>query len=1133
MVLSHNQMAYVAIVVTMIFGSLFVGVSGIMDTTVRYEDAGGDVLDDQDVTQTIQDSDGDGLSDQIEKTQYGTDPAVWDTDRDGLSDGWEVLNGLDPNDPGDAGVDDNTIQESVDSDCTDEEISFESQETDEQKTALVDGVELTYNVTYLTYTLPNGITKTIEEPEPWVPKNGIYELDDGKFIVTASTILYCGGTALPDDGGSPENGPTGDPDKDGLTNAEEAELGTNPNLRDTDADGLGDKWEADHRITKEVPGASGVTVDLFNPLDGNWGCELLTESREGEVDELLSETGPLYEFADEFGRDFNDRYSCDSVLDVDLDGPDGLINFLEEKLGTNPLDSDSDNDLLSDSDETKYGVVSWTRWCGKSSEVKDRAAPFTHISDNNLDWFLEDMDGDGKLNGPSDWDTDGDGMPDGFEHCFASALDHPSDPETTNLLDPADGSDAYYDWDSDELSNYEEYETALLLGDENFTNPWLVDTDGDEMPDGWEKENGLHPAWAGDKNLDPDFDGWDQDGDGSVVYSDLVYTTTVTEIGVELGQQVSKNEEVARGLYTLPGGVPGTAKIYSPVDGYVYQILVTTGDPNDVDKPASVIESRQDVWMVIVETHERFTNIDEYNAKFMDGDGEVDTRSTKPNDWDTDGDLLADGIEVLGWYIEVVIASEKDGTKERLVTSDPGLQDTDKDGLDDFGEFNYISNGCKSGTNASNSDTDGDGLDDYFEAINGHPDIFGGGTYFTSPCMFDTDNDQLRDGEEVSLGDDGFVTNASDRDTDNDGLKDGAETLYTPRPFHGELEYTDPLNNDTDGDGMLDGWEMQVYSAEENTNSHSLWISKDIWEDPQCTVGINEPPNKCSRDPGAYLWANFDAKSGDEKTGFPSSPTYELWEINITNFNVPENDLCDCRGRWALNPMFGSLPDSLYDVDNDTLMNSVEGPDRWDTNPVVKDTDEDGLPDGWEVEYSLQAMELGLADNATLGSFGARGVLDPALDDSNNNGIKDGDEDLDDDGLNRTSLLNKYCPGWDNSQNSECHIDPNQVSGNYPGKKFYDDLENYTNYEEYVNGTNPILNDTDGDGWEDGPEVFYQDHDDDGMATGWEYHFDYNPFNEADKNGDEDFDGHRNWCEFKWNTNPRDSLSFPGQGQLC
>ena len=90
-------MAYVAIVVTMIFGSLFVGVSGIMDTTVRYEDTGGDVLDDQDVTQLIQDSDDDGLSDQIERTQYGTDTLttqVFDCteDPDGDSSTWKNMN---------------------------------------------------------------------------------------------------------------------------------------------------------------------------------------------------------------------------------------------------------------------------------------------------------------------------------------------------------------------------------------------------------------------------------------------------------------------------------------------------------------------------------------------------------------------------------------------------------------------------------------------------------------------------------------------------------------------------------------------------------------------------------------------------------------------------------------------------------------------------------------------------------------------------------------------------------------------------------------------------------------------------------------------------------------------------------
>ena len=51
----------------------------------------------------------------------------------------------------------------------------------------------------------------------------------------------------------------------------------------------------------------------------------------------------------------------------------------------------------------------------------------------------------------------------------------------------------------------------------------------------------------------------------------------------------------------------------------------------------------------------------------------------------------------------------------------------------------------------------------------------------------------------------------------------------------------------------------------------------------------------------------------------------------------------------------------------------------------------------------------------------------------------------------------------------------------------------YTSFEEYVNGTNPIRNDTDGDDWDDGPEVYYQDHDDDGMATGWEYYFNFDP----------------------------------------
>ena len=88
--------------------------------------------------------------------------------------------------------------------------------------------------------------------------------------------------------------------------------------------------------------------------------------------------------------------------------------------------------------------------------------------------------------------------------------------------------------------------------------------------------------------------------------------------------------------------------------------------------------------------------------------------------------------------------------------------------------------------------------------------------------------------------------------------------------------------------------------------------------------------------------------------------------------------------------------------------------------------------------------------------IGARGPLDPRMPDSDLDGIMDGDEDFDSDGLNRTALLNRYCPPWDGSSGI-CHIDPLTSSG----ALFYDDLTNYTNYEEYQNGTYAVYNDSD------------------------------------------------------------------------
>ena len=891
----------------------------------------------------------------------------------------------------------------------------------------------------------------------------------------------------------PDNGPYGDPDRDGLTNEQEAAIGTNPTASDSDGDGLNDRWESLYTETVQTPQGP---VTLLDPLNPNWGCPLLTPQVEAEMQVIIGTStwnslpvGP------------NGDHSCDSVLDIDRQGPDSLPNYLEEIYDTNPLEEDSDGDLIPDRIEVGYGSQELQVHCGVPQFGTIRLdAPYTDLMSGvgDLTWFNEDMDGDGRLNGPGDWDTDGDGMPDGFEYCYA--LDADGD----RFLDPANSTDAYGDGDEDGLNNVEEYEVAYTWGAVNFTNPLVADTDSDGMPDGWEYNSGIHPNDGSNAEEDPDFDGYDADGDGAVRYTDLVGISTVHNIVVEIGDFVQVNRTIMW-VRTVQDSQYVNIPVKTPTEGYVYAINVQVGQE---------VTSRLQDLAIVVEDHERFTNLDEYRAKFSpdtdfnqpEEDWAILGRSTDPLVQDTDGDGLIDGIEVIGWTIRVVDMGVRDVT----VYSDPGVYDTDRDGLSDSTEY------YETFTNASDRDTDSDGLEDFTEAVDGF--IWNGSVYFTNASMFDTDNDGLNDGEEVINGQDQYITHANNADTDDDGLSDGGEVLYIPRPWQSA---TNPLDNDTDDDGQPDGWEMQVFSVQQNTNSHSLWITTQNWLPIGCTSMV-----ECGLGPGGWVWDSYlkgFQTSGDRNGDGILDPKYFIHEMNLTGFTIPSD------GRWALDPSFGSMPDSNFDIDNDTLINALEAPDRWDTNPVDDDTDGDLLADGWEVSASERAISLGLVDNNTLDALGARGPMDPRMPDSDLDGIDDGSEDFDDDGLNRTHLLNRYCPGWDDPQNAECHIDPTTDKGG----RFYDDLENYTNYEEFQNKTDPVLADTDGDGWADGSEVYHQDHDNDGMWSGWEFYFDFDPFDAADAFVDSDGDGYNNKCENKWNTNPKDPTSFPSQGELC
>ncbi|MGB2393736.1 MAG: hypothetical protein ACPICH_06445, partial [Poseidonia sp.] len=372
-------MAYVAIVSTLIFGSLFVGVSGFFQTS---EDIGGfesaveeDIRGDTALIDAAIDSDGDGLSDKLEETQYGTDVNDPDTDNDGMSDGWEVQHGLNPLDNGES--------EDLEVDPTQNQDSSANQ------------VE--------------------NETESW-----------------------------PD----PSQGPNGDPDRDGLTNQAEQELGTDPQRADTDNDGLNDRWESLYTTSVQTPGGE---VILFNPLDGNWDCLLLDQAMVDALESRFNGENGMAEWDDLAS---NDRHSCDMVLDTD---DDGLANFEEEAFGTNPTARDSDMDLIDDIVEVaNNGTIALFTGMGESCnepllQSVPRIGPFNGVERN---WFLMDMDGDGLLNGPSDWDTDGDGMPDGFEYCYSDATMAPS---ASYVLNPANASDGYGDWDEDGMNNLEEY----------------------------------------------------------------------------------------------------------------------------------------------------------------------------------------------------------------------------------------------------------------------------------------------------------------------------------------------------------------------------------------------------------------------------------------------------------------------------------------------------------------------------------------------------------------------------------------------------------------------------------------------------------------------------------------------------
>ena len=205
-----------------------------------------------------------------------------------------------------------------------------------------------------------------------------------------------------------------------------------------------------------------------------------------------------------------------------------------------------------------------------------------------------------------------------------------------------------------------------------------------------------------------------------------------------------------------------------------------------------------------------------WDEGFNESDSDIDNLSdfseyhihgTNWTDYDTDGDLLSDGDEVLIYFTDPLVPdndSDSDGWYwfQDCNDTNPQINPDVAESLDG------IDNNCNDEIDEDfiGQDSDSDGILDLYEFNN----------LTTNPFDSDSDSDGLIDGQEYY----NLSTNPVDVDTDKDGLDDGVEVLQT---------FTDPLTPDLDEDGDGFRWfeECDDTNPMINPNQEEAWNALD------------------------------------------------------------------------------------------------------------------------------------------------------------------------------------------------------------------------------------------------------------------------------------------------------------------
>lgn len=349
-------------------------------------------------------------------------------------------------------------------------------------------------------------------------------------------------------------------DGDGVSDFAEFQRNSDPTFSDTDNDGLPNAWEIENELDPNAP-------DAWEDFDRD-GILNFMEFRAGLKANRLDSDSDGVPDSVEFGGPDGDgmpdawetQYGLSPAINdaaADLDG-DGLSNLLEFWLETNPGDTDTDDD----------GVSDFTEYNSRGSDTRrtdtDRdGLPDAWETANGTNPFVADQNGDPDSDGltnaeefagnskPLDPDSDDDGVSD-YEERHGVKFDSHFYDRLDRLVASSYDEGAWEGWQYDGNGN-------ILR---HILRP-ARDADSDGLPDAWEFGQGLMFDAGGGTGVNGF--GGDLDADGWTNYQEFLAGTAAGDPG---------SQPPAGGQMGAVWSNPPKARIvFPPVNGSAFASL--------------------------------------------------------------------------------------------------------------------------------------------------------------------------------------------------------------------------------------------------------------------------------------------------------------------------------------------------------------------------------------------------------------------------------------------------------------------------------------------------------------------------------------------------------------------------------